>query len=549
MTNAAGGHAWSSTTASASSFRCASRPGRKDRPDLMVALDRINATRAQGRVDHAAWARAGAARPPCCGSPRGSLRPDEGRITIDGTPVDGARARTRAWCSRISACCRGAPSWATSSFRSRSTACGAAERRDLARHFIELVGLGAFAEHFPHELSGGMQQRVGIARALMRKPILIFMDEPFGALDAQTREQLQEDFLAIWSRTGATVIFVTHSIDEALILSDRIFMFNTAPGRIRTHCRLSARRRAPRRRRAHASRFRKMPRRIARHAQERIMTSSQNTLPRQSVSAPQPTLAQRLRDGLFSPNAIRTASVAVFFVIWEYYGRRMDPIFMAPPSAIFEAAVQLMQSGALKKALIQTLWPFSVGMALTVVVGITLGIVMAQWRTLEYVLDPFINALYAIPRIALIPLIILWAGLEFVGKVTHPGLGRDLPHHRQHLCRHPRRARRDAGDRPRLWRDRVADFLEDRPAGGDALHHGGIRLAVGLAIIGIIVAEFFTAISGLGGMIVEYANVFATAKLFVPIIVIALVGVVLTEFVMWLERRMSRWRQLERERF
>src|SRR5262249_57542373 len=78
-----------------------------------------------------------------------------------------------------------------------------------------------------------MQQWSGIAPALMRKPILIFMDEPFGALDAQTREQLQEDFLAIWSRTGATVICVTQSIDEALILSDRIFVFHTAPGRIR----------------------------------------------------------------------------------------------------------------------------------------------------------------------------------------------------------------------------------------------------------------------------------------------------------------------------
>src|SRR5438552_15648372 len=82
-------------------------------------------------------------------------------------------------------------------------------------------------------MSGGMHQRVGFARALIRKPILIFMDEPFGALDAQTREQLQEDFLAIWSRSGATVIFVTHSIDEALILSDRIFVFDTAPGRMR----------------------------------------------------------------------------------------------------------------------------------------------------------------------------------------------------------------------------------------------------------------------------------------------------------------------------
>jgi NitT/TauT family transport system ATP-binding protein len=79
-----------------------------------------------------------------------------------------------------------------------------------------------------------MQQRVGIARALMREPVLIMMDEPFGALDAQTREQLQEDFLKIWAQTGATVLFVTHSIDEALILSDRVFVFTTGPGRVHT---------------------------------------------------------------------------------------------------------------------------------------------------------------------------------------------------------------------------------------------------------------------------------------------------------------------------
>ncbi|MGZ5813929.1 MAG: hypothetical protein ACXWJR_09680, partial [Xanthobacteraceae bacterium] len=97
------------------------------------------------------------------------------------------------------------------------------------------------------------------------------------------------------------------------------------------------------------------------------MSASQEMPPRKSVPAPQPTLPQRLREILTSPNAIRTVSVAVFFVVWEYYGRRMDPIFMAPPSAIFEAALQLIQSGALKKALIQTLWPFSVGMALTIV--------------------------------------------------------------------------------------------------------------------------------------------------------------------------------------
>jgi NitT/TauT family transport system permease protein len=279
------------------------------------------------------------------------------------------------------------------------------------------------------------------------------------------------------------------------------------------------------------------------------MTSSQNTLPRQSVPAPQPTLAQRLRDVLLSPNAIRTASVAVFFVIWEYYGRRMDPIFMAPPSAIFEAAVQLIQSGALKKAMVQTLWPFSVGMALTVVVGIALGIVMAQWRTLEYVLDPFINALYAIPRIALIPLIILWAGLEFVGKVSILVSVAIFPITVNAFSgiRDVRGAMLEIGRAYGATEWQI--FWKIVLPAAIPFIMAGIRLAVGLAIIGIIVAEFFTAISGLGGMIVEYANVFATAKLFVPIIVIALIGVVLTEFVMWLERRMSRWRQLERERF
>jgi ABC-type nitrate/sulfonate/bicarbonate transport system permease component len=279
------------------------------------------------------------------------------------------------------------------------------------------------------------------------------------------------------------------------------------------------------------------------------MTPQQSAAPRVSVPAPRPAPAQRLRALLLSPNAIRTASVAVFFVIWEYYGRRMDPIFMAPPSAIFEAAVTLIQSGVLEKAMVQTLWPFAVGMALTVVVGTLLGIVMAQWRTLEYVLDPFINALYAIPRIALVPLIILWAGLEFAGKVTIL----------VSVAIFPITVNTYAG-----IRDVRGSMLEIGRAYGATEWQifwkivlpaavpfimAGVRLAVGLAIIGIIVAEFFTAISGLGGMIVEYANVFATAKLFVPIIVIALIGVILTELVMWLERRMSRWRTLERERF
>src|SRR5207253_6103272 len=92
--------------------------------------------------------------------------------------------------------------------------------------------------------------------------------------------------------------------------------------------------------------------------------------------------------------------------------------FMAPPSAIWRAALELWSKGLLQKAIGQSLWPFLTGLTLTIVIGVVLGVAIAQWRTLEYTLDPFINALYAIPRIALVPLIILWAGLEATGKVT-----------------------------------------------------------------------------------------------------------------------------------
>ncbi|WP_010239992.1 ABC transporter ATP-binding protein [Clostridium arbusti] len=107
------------------------------------------------------------------------------------------------------------------------------KRREISSKFINLVGLNKFEKRYPHELSGGMKQRVAIARALAYNPEVLLMDEPFAAVDAQTRELLQEELLTIWEKTNKTIVFITHSIEEAIFLGDRVVVMSANPGKIK----------------------------------------------------------------------------------------------------------------------------------------------------------------------------------------------------------------------------------------------------------------------------------------------------------------------------
>lgn len=115
-----------------------------------------------------------------------------------------------------------------------------AEREAQAIRYLELVGLADFAHARPNELSGGMKQRVAIARTLAMDPDLLLMDEPFGSLDEQTRRKLDQEVLGLWKREGKTIVFVTHSIDEALILGTRVVLMSASPGRVNKEWRISA---------------------------------------------------------------------------------------------------------------------------------------------------------------------------------------------------------------------------------------------------------------------------------------------------------------------
>ncbi|NLE22738.1 MAG: ABC transporter ATP-binding protein, partial [Actinobacteria bacterium] len=161
----------------------------------------------------------------------GFFTPTEGSVEINGSPVTGP-GRDRGMVFQ-------APTlfpWLTVrgnvEIGPRLAGVARAERREISDRYLEMVGLSDVADQRPYELSGGMQQRCAIARALANDPAIILMDEPFGALDALTRERLQQELKQIWKATGKSIVFVTHSVQEAVFLSTRVVVLSPRPGRI-----------------------------------------------------------------------------------------------------------------------------------------------------------------------------------------------------------------------------------------------------------------------------------------------------------------------------
>jgi len=162
----------------------------------------------------------------------GLARPSAGRILIDGREVTGP-ALDRGVVFQQYALLPWKTALQNVEFGLEFKGVGKIARRSTAREFLDLVGLSGFEARYPHELSGGMKQRVAIARSLAYDPSVLLMDEPFAALDAQTKETLQDELLRIWRASGKTVVFITHGIDEAVYLGQRVAVLTSRPGRLK----------------------------------------------------------------------------------------------------------------------------------------------------------------------------------------------------------------------------------------------------------------------------------------------------------------------------
>ena len=245
------------------------------------------------------------------------------------------------------------------------------------------------------------------------------------------------------------------------------------------------------------------------------------------------------------PVKVRLISLVVVLALWEFYGRRVNPILFTYPLAIVRAFFGLVMSGELQSYMKDSLLVLLYASILALIVGVLLGVVIGRFSLVEWATDIYISALYSMPMVAMVPLIVLWFGFKVPAKViivflfmvfpilinTYQGV-KDVDRNLQEV------ARSFCSSEGQLWRHLII------PSAVPFIVVG-IRLAIGRGLVGMIVAEFYTSVTGLGYMIVRYANAFETDKLFVPIVVVMVLGVGLMWLAKWVEGRIAPWRNFE----
>ena len=238
---------------------------------------------------------------------------------------------------------------------------------------------------------------------------------------------------------------------------------------------------------------------------------------------------------------VTVASLIVVLAVWEVFGRQVNPIFGSYPTAIAEAFWDLLLTGKLAAALVQSLQPFLAGYGLAIIVGVPLGLVIGRFWVLEAALGVYVTAGYAMPLVALVPLLMLWLGLGFAVKAAVVLLMSIFPitiNTWLGVTAVPKSlievgkafVAPDATILRRIILPATLPYIM-----------AGIRLAVGRAVVAMVIAEFFTTISGLGAIIINSANNFDTATMFVPIIVLMVLATGLNSLIGWIERWVAPW--------
>jgi NitT/TauT family transport system ATP-binding protein len=398
--------------------------------------------------------------------------------------------------------------------------------RSRALELIRMMGLTGAESLYPSELSGGMQQRVAIARALILDPEILLLDEPFGSLDSITRERLNILLLELWKKTGKTVVFVTHSISEAVLLSTKIAILSKSLGRIQKVLEIDTKKKGTGREIFSSDYITRTVvdiRRQVRSVWAREMAGEGvETAAQKRDEKKRRSLVQRHYEYLLIP-----AGVALFLLIWSALSRMSGlPEYILPlPATVFGRFLSAFREGLIIPNMLVTAFESLAGFLIGSMSAFIIGYALAKSRTVERLLSPYIVAMQAIPIVALAPLLIIWFGFGINTKIFIAALIiffpilvnsivgiRSADSEIMELL-----TALDAGPFKTFFKFELPSALP--------VIFGGLKVGITYSVIGAVVGEFLGASRGLGALVNMARSSFDTSLVFTAIILLGTLGI------------------------
>jgi len=450
------------------------------------------------------------------------------------------------------------------------------QRRERSDAYLRMVGLQGFEDHYPYQLSGGMQKRASIVRTMIYDPEVILMDEPFGALDAQTRMVLQADLLHIWSQRQKTILFITHDLVEAIALSDNVVVMSARPGTIKQVFEV------PLSRPRDVFQIHSQPGFAETYSQiweyfqpevehsqvggvsaQRVelpppLASSNGHSPSQANGLPHPSPVPSRRErgsaSSFQINLARLVTGLAILGLWQGLAEAkvLNPLlFSTPVKVVGRLAAflggEVVYSRTIYNHLSITLQEMAVGYVAGAALGMAVGFALARSQTLSRIFEPYILAIYSVPKIALAPLFVLTLGIGITSKWgvvtmevfflvffnTFSGV-RNINEEFVQLARVMGASK--AQVTRRIIMPASLPFIMT-----------GLKMGVPFAMIGAIIGEFIASNQGLGWLILYMASNFDASGLFAAILILVAVVWLLGQLLALIEARTLRWQPVRQD--